>query len=143
MKVIITGIICLILSLSLLFFSFYIAPFLIWKLAYDVPDFISTFISFFEDKYGFTSEVSKFLVWLIFFAPGLIAGYISYFISHHIDRNMYGLYSNVEIQNSPSSSRETKEGLKESAHVGLKIIALMVVIVVIVLLLQMFVRLTA
>ncbi|HAT5055574.1 TPA: hypothetical protein I9781_002953, partial [Legionella pneumophila] len=71
-KLHILGIICLVTSLGLFFFSLYIVPFLIWQLDYDIPDFISNMIAYGEDEYYFSPITSKTLVWLIFFTPSII-----------------------------------------------------------------------
>jgi hypothetical protein len=80
------GIACLVITLGTLLFALYILPFLIWNLSYDVPGFVSELMATFQDYYGFSVRVGKLLVWLVFVIPGLITGYLSYYISHLIDR---------------------------------------------------------
>lgn len=81
----ITGVLCLVLSLGLLLFALYILPFLLWDLSYDVPDFVTNLMAGLQDYYGYSIPTSKFLVWCLFVIPGLITGYISYYISHLLD----------------------------------------------------------
>lgn len=85
-KMFITGVICLVLSLGFLLFSLYILPFLLWNLNYDVPDIVTDITSSLQDDYDYSVAGSKMLVWLIFFIPGMITGFISYYISNRIDR---------------------------------------------------------
>ncbi|HEN5600444.1 TPA: hypothetical protein U6322_002607, partial [Legionella pneumophila] len=101
-KLHILGIICLVTSLGLFFFSLYIVPFLIWQLDYDIPDFISNMIAYGEDEYYFSPITSKTLVWLIFFTPSIIMGYLSYYISNYIDKNY------LEPQEKPLESMQEK-----------------------------------
>lgn len=87
-KIFIIGMICLVLSLGLLLSALYILPFLLWDLAYDVPDFISDSISYFQENYNYSSAGSKLIVWLIFVIPGAITGYLSYYFSHLLDEKI-------------------------------------------------------
>lgn len=85
-KIFILGVVCLVLSLGFLLFSLYIVPFLLWDLAYDVPDMVTNMTSTLQEDYDYSSAGSKLIVWLMFFIPGLIAGCISYYISNRIDK---------------------------------------------------------
>lgn len=85
-KIFIAGVICLVLSLGFLLFSLYILPFLIWDLAYDVPDMVTDITSNLQEDYDYSSAGSKLIVWLVFFIPGVITGVISYYISNLIDK---------------------------------------------------------
>lgn len=85
-KIFIVGVVCLVLSVSFLFFSLYIIPYLIWELHYDVPDFVAAAIVNVQDNYNYSGSTSKFIVWLLFLLPSLVMGLISYFISNRIDK---------------------------------------------------------
>lgn len=143
-KLYVIGIISLISALSLLFFSLFIVPFLIWNLNYDVPDIITALITFFEEHYDFRPGPSKFLTWLIFFVPSIVAGYISYYVSNHIDDQIYKLNnpSTTETQDEKIATEQSHREWLESANLGFKIIGLMIIIVVAILLLQLLVQLT-
>lgn len=138
-KLFITGVICLVLSLSLIFFSLYIAPNLIWDLNYDIPDFIVEQISYFQDNYEFTTAGSKFIVWLFYFILGLITGMISLYISQKIDHIVLHDELHIENDEEQKPAIDVKGELKESAGLGAKIILLMVAIIVVIFLLQEFV----
>lgn len=138
-KMFLFGIICLVISLGLLFFSLYILPYLIWELSYGVPDFILTFLAKFEDDYHYSVATSKTLVWLIFFIPCLVTGLISYFVSRYLDKKMYG--EELGIPPAPEKpAGEVQRQIKESASLGGKILALMICIVVVILLLQFVIQ---
>lgn len=141
-KLYIIGIISLVLSLAFFFFSMYILPFMVWHLNYDVPELILNLVSFFQNKYDYTERASRTLVWLLFFVPCIITGFISYYISNHIDNKILGLAPKSE-EDEGMPAREIKEELKESASLGFKIIFLMILIVCLILLLQLFVQSTA
>lgn len=80
------GLLCLVLSLGLILFALYILPFLLWNLAYDIPSIITEFIAVLEDNYNYDFSTCKIIVWLSFIIPGLIAGYIAYYISNLLDK---------------------------------------------------------
>lgn len=138
-KLYIVGIICLISSLSLFFFSLYIVPFLIWHLNYEVPSIVSVLAANFEQQYNFTEGQANTLVWFIFFIPSLITGYIAYYVSNRIDNQIYKLGGAEQQEKKPTAPQATRE-IRESAGLALKIIFLMVAIVAVILLLQLLLQ---
>ncbi|HAT8180835.1 TPA: hypothetical protein JA361_15640 [Legionella pneumophila] len=142
-KLFVVGIICLIIFLVLFFFSMFIMPFLIWELHYNVPDFVSNMIAYLEDEYYYSSPASKTFVWLTFFIPCLITGYLSYYISRHIDKKNLLKEASIDEEQSKAASSATNEQIKESASLGFKILILMVAIILIIFLLQEFVKFTS
>lgn len=141
-KLYILGIISLILALGLFFFSMYLIPFLVWNLYYDIPDFISQIIMYFENAFLFSTNKSKILTWLIFFIPSLLAGYISNYISNYIDDRILALVKNPEPEEVSEAKEEIQQDVKESFGLASKIIILMILIVVIVFLLHELVKST-
>ena len=79
------GIICLACSLGFLLFALYILPYLIWELDYNVPTLLANIMAILQDSYDYSKASSKIILWLIFFIPGLITGYLSYYISSLLD----------------------------------------------------------
>lgn len=140
-KLFLFGIICMVISLGLLFFSLYILPYFLWELSYNVPDFILDLLAKYQDEYRYTSAGSKTVVWLIFFVPCVITGVISYFVSRHLESKMYGIEEPPQ-EESEKAPGEMQKQIKESASLGGKILGLMIVIVVVILLLQYFVSST-
>jgi hypothetical protein len=139
------GMICLLLSITLFFFSLYILPFLIWHLDYNVPPVLFYMISYLQDTYSFSPVGSKFIAWLMFFIPCMVFGVFSYFISNRIDNQIYHIDNTVyeDVAEKKASSLEMQRKMRESAGIGMKILLLMVIIVVLILLLQFFVQLTS
>lgn len=142
-KIYILGMICLILSLSFLFFSLYIVPFLIWELDYDVPLLVVNLISVLKENYNYSLGASKLIVWLLFFIPGLIAGFISYRTSNYIDNTIYHLNSTADENQDQKRVSEHRQELKDSSSLALKIIGLMILIVAAIFMLELLIQTTA
>lgn len=142
-KLHIIGILCLVTSLSLFFFSLYIVPYLIWQLHYNTPDFIMNMISYGEDELFYSPTTSRLLVWLIFFIPCLITGYASYYISNYIDEKKLHLEKKSEEQSKQELSSQSTGSARDSAMLGFKIILLMVLIIAAIFLLQTLINVTA
>lgn len=146
-KLYIIGLIALLLTLFLFFFSIYILPYLIWSLNYDVPDFVSSMVAYFEDDLRYTPLNSKILTWLIFFVPGFITGYISYYISNNIDNKILGTKKSPEPELTELETRQSKiindTQSRDSYMLAGRIIILMIVIVAVILLLEQLVLLTS
>jgi hypothetical protein len=140
-KLFIFGIICLVISLGLLFFSLYILPYFLFEWSYNIPDFILNLLAKYQDDYHYTLAGSKFVVWMMFFVPCVITGLISYFITRHLESKMYGP-DITPVEEQPQNEGEIQKQIKESASLGGKIIGLMIAIVVVILLLQYFVQST-
>lgn len=131
-KLFIFGIICLSISLSCILYSLYILPFMIWGLSYNVFDIIVDMLAYFEDDFFYSRELSRLIVWLIIFVPGVVAGVITYIISHKIDKVSLGLEPEATETEAELLYREeqTKKELKESAGLSLQILFLMACILV-------------
>ncbi|MBN9231620.1 MAG: hypothetical protein BGO90_08545 [Legionella sp. 40-6] len=134
-KLFLFGMACMVLSLGLFLFSLYLIPFFLWEWAYNIPGFILDMVEKFQEDYGYSPAMSKFLVWLIFLIPSLITGFISYLISHWLDREVYGI-ENPPIYEEPRAPGEIRREIKESASFGGKILGLMIIIVIALFLLQ-------
>lgn len=142
-RIYIIGIICLVIAITFFFFSMYIAPFMIWNLKYDVPELITSLITLFHENYEYSLGVSKIIVWLIFFIPCLITGFVSYYISNYIDNKIYNLDIKTNAEEEKTKiSPDTIRKIKESASIGGKIILLMIAIVFIIFLLHEVIQLT-
>ncbi|USQ12858.1 hypothetical protein J2N86_09085 [Legionella lytica] len=141
-KLFIFGMICLTTSLGLFFFSLYILPYFLFEWSYNIPDFILDLMAKYQDDYQYTSAGSKTVIWLMFFIPCLITGIISYYISRYFDNQMYGPEINPEEEQDKQPG-ELQKQIKESASLGGKILALMIVIVVLIFLLQYVIQSTS
>ncbi|MBI2786043.1 MAG: hypothetical protein HYX60_06965 [Legionella longbeachae] len=141
-KLYILGMICLVLCLGLFFFSFYILPYLIWELDYNVPLVILNLLAVLQEDYNYSVGASKVIVWLIFFLPSLITGIISYFVSNYIDNKLY-VEPPVNENKESLPPKEIGKEVKESVALGFKILGLMIVIIIILFLLQFCAQNTA
>ena len=92
-------------------------------------------LSLFQEKYNYSEESSRTIVWLIFFIPGILAGLISYLVSNYIDNQIYK--AEVKPDDEENFRRiEKKQARRESAVFSLKILGLMILVVFIIFLLQ-------
>lgn len=123
------GIICLLLSLGLIFFGIYILPFLFWDTNYGIPYFVTNFIIYFQEQYKYSSGASKAIVELFFLIPGLIAGLVSFFISNYIDKQVLGERRPFD-ESDESSEGGMRREIQASAGFGFKIFILMILVVV-------------
>lgn len=139
------GLLSLILSLTLLFFSLYILPYLLWSLKYHVPDVVLYLSALFDDTYDYTTPQAHLLTWLVFFIPSIVFGFISYLVSNRIENQIHHVDTPEEEAGAEpeQNSEEFKEEIKESASIGFKIISLMILIVVVIVLLQVFFQFTS
>lgn len=138
-KLYILGMVCLVLSLGFLFFSLFILPYLIWQLNYHVPGFILSLLNMMEESYNYSVGASKLIVWLLFFVPGLVTGYVSYFVTNYIDNTIYHIKTQTE---EDREHKEIGKEIKESAGLGFKILGLMVFFIIIILLVEYLIQST-
>lgn len=129
-KLYLLGIICLLSCLSLLFYSFYLLPFLLWKLNYSVPQLIISSIALLEDNYGFSNGQSRGIIGLILFTLILLTGLVSYYVSNSIDNEIYKSELALPDKETKIHSEEIQKDIKESATIGFEIIFLMILVVV-------------
>ncbi|MBA4697189.1 MAG: hypothetical protein H2069_07370 [Legionella sp.] len=88
-KLFIIGIISLLFSLSLLAFSLYILPYLLWDLFYRVPAFVLNWREGIKNFYEISELGAAWIVFLIFIIPAVFFGYISYLTSNYIDDRIF------------------------------------------------------
>lgn len=142
-KLFIIGIMCLVLCLALLFFSLFILPFLIWGLHYEVPDFITYFISVLEDYHDFSYAGSRWAVGLLFFIPSLISGFIAFYISNKIDNDLLGLTPKKDEIEEEKISIRRRNDLSDSATLAFKILLLILGVIALVVIIQLVIPFTA
>ncbi|TAL60575.1 MAG: hypothetical protein EPN84_09270 [Legionella sp.] len=135
-KLYIIGILSLLGCLSLLLFSLYILPYMVWGDYYDVPEFVVSLIAFFEDL-KYSSASSHFIVWLLFFLPALICGLISYYVSNYIDDELFDIKPETPEKDNYEKQRLKRLERRESANLSLKILGLMFLIFLAIFLIQL------
>ncbi len=122
----IISIISLVAGLSLLIFSLFILPNLIWHLNYNVPSFIYIWSENLKQHYNFTDIGAHTIIFLIFFLPAILATFIAYLTSNSIENELYGLAKPEE--DSPRKN-VMKNSSKETLLVILQILILIVLII--------------
>lgn len=124
------GIVSLLICLSLVFLVLYILPYLIWQLNYDLPEFITTMIAFFEEKYSVTELRSRIYVVILLIIPIVVTGFVSYYVSNFIDDEIYkNELTSDEVIEQKNHSDDVKQEIKESATVGFEIIGLIILVI--------------
>lgn len=124
-KLFVLGLVCLLISLTLLAFGLYILPYLLWNWSYKVPEFVYYWREGFKESYGFGDTGASWLVILIFIIPAIITGYISHFASNYIDNQLHG----INQEKSPKFT-EIKQGVQETLGFGFKILLLIILVLV-------------
>lgn len=122
-KLYVTGMFCLISSLSLLAFSFFILPFLIWSWDYDVPSFILLWQEWFVENYAISPARANALIFLIFFIPAILTGVISGYISNLIDNDIFNIHP-AETEDVP------RRNTREMVGFGLKVFIIMALVII-------------
>lgn len=84
----IIGLISQICSLASLMLACYILPYLIWGLNYDVPEFISHWQTFLQDKFDYTDQAANRAILWTLFGSSIMFGLISYWASHYLDKHI-------------------------------------------------------
>ncbi|MCA0404075.1 MAG: hypothetical protein LCH30_09810 [Proteobacteria bacterium] len=124
-KLFITGLICLLFSLSLCAMGLYVLPYLLFGWNYSVPGFVITFREWLKESYAYSDFGSAMVTFLSFLVPGLICGFISYYASNHIDNQIFGIQPEKK-----ESSVDMKKEVKESLGFGLQLFLLIVLVII-------------
>ena len=129
-KLFIIGIVCLLLSLSLFAYSFYLLPHLLFGWVYDLPGFIFHWREWLKQKYNFSEVGAAWTIFLSFSIPALVCGYISYLTSNKVDNEIYGILpedkETEEERIQPTSAKE--DGLGFGFKLTLAIILVLMLI---------------
>lgn len=129
-KLFIFGMLSLCISLCMLFFAFYIGPHLLFGWRYGVPDFINSWIYIFTYHYNYSESGARFLIFCIFFVPGILLGVVAYIISNRIDEKIYGIErEKMHFEITP----KMKADFKDSASFSLRLLMLLLLVVVVIL----------
>lgn len=136
----IIAMICLVASMALFGFSFYIAPALIWDLHYDIPLFVLSWRETLHLDYEYTERSSALIIFLTFFLPACLAGFLAWYTSNQLENQVY----HIEPEKpDPAIIEERNEHLKESTGLGLKIFLLIGIVLVGTIFVQWFFSATA
>jgi len=121
----ITGIISLVISLTLFAFTAYILPYLIFEWRYDIPEFIAHWHHGLQLKHAFSEAAASWLIFLFFFLLACLSGIVAYYASNHVDNAIYG------IEPEPvEKPEEVRVELTEGTRLVFKIIFLILVVII-------------
>lgn len=81
--------ISLLFTLCLLFFSIFVFPNLILGMVYDVPTFIAYWREWLASTFNWTDNAASKIIFLMFFIPVFIFGYIAYLLSNYIEDQVF------------------------------------------------------
>ena len=87
----IVGILCLVASLAMIAFSLYLLPYLLFGWHYSVPEFVIAWLDQIQTSYNLSVNASEWLIFAVFFIPGLVFALIADVVSNRIDNQIYGI----------------------------------------------------
>ena len=112
----IIGLVSLLSSLILIFFSAFLLPHLLFAWQYNVPEFIFFWRESLTANYGLTFSKSSQYIFLFFFLLAVLFGIVAYIISKRIDDEIY--YNQLPVTITPNkSSQNLKEFSRYFFHV--------------------------
>lgn len=120
----IAGILCLVLSLVLFAFSFYILPYLAFGWHYGVPEFIFVWNITIQESYKLSQTEASWLLFLALLFPAVIFAYIADVLSNRIDTAIHG----PSPQEEEKKLERKKVGSQESRGLVFKIIVIIILI---------------
>jgi hypothetical protein len=126
-KYYIIGIICLIIGLTLLAFSLYIFPYVVFNWHYSVPYIVPIFRNILQVNYNLTMSAAGWLIFLGLFFTAIIMVVIAEILSNKIDGEIHHIY--IEEANS-SQTESVDVGAEESSGLVFKIIMIIVLVFV-------------
>src|SRR3990167_4105001 len=122
------GMLCLIASLSLFAFSFFVFPYLVFGWHYSVPDVVSIFSGTLQTAYDLTSTAAGWLIFLGIFLPAVILAVIADILSNKIDSEIHSVTSSNMETELDKKPKRMKVGEKESKGLFWKIILIVVLV---------------
>lgn len=131
-KLHLTGLIFLVLSMSLFAFSIFILPFLLFDWVYDVPEFILHAREWLHREFGHEYGLASFFIFLFFFLLAVITGSIARKASVGIDQKSDEMkFEEDSVKTKKELKKESfNKEAKESASILSKIIILIVIMIV-------------
>ncbi len=121
----IIGLLSLVASLSLLAFTLYILPYLVFGWRYDAPGFIHLWKELLRVRYHFSPSVASQIIGVPFFLLTLLFAFIANFASNRMDNEIYSTELTIE-----NKEQNTKKSPNESIALVLKILLIIVLVFV-------------
>lgn len=136
-----SGIIALLVSLTLIGFSLYLLPHMLWGMRYNVPTVSTSLPHFFSYEWGFSKSFSAWLGFFCFFIPGLIAGLIAQQIERKLEsEKIRALTGGNSVENQEFLAN--KKSWRDSGMLAMQIFLVMLGIFIIVRVLEWLVSST-
>lgn len=119
------GMIFLVVSLYFFCVGTYLLPYIVFGISYSIPDVIYDRINYVEMAYDFSTKHASWIVLAIIYFVSFLCASVTYFTSHEIDNEIYGVHTtnNPSEQESKEAKRATEE-TKESSTLALKIVVI-------------------
>jgi hypothetical protein len=102
------GMFCLICAMALLMFALYIVPRLLWSLQYDVPAFVTEGQVWFQEEWLWSKGAANWMMFGIFFVPGVLLACISDWVSKRIESQMPELPVKPILEEAHQTSRKNR-----------------------------------
>lgn len=116
------GMIFLVVSLYFFCVGTYLLPYIVFGVSYSIPDVLYDRINYVEMAYNFSTKHASWIVLaIIYFVSFLCAG-VTYFTSHEIDNEIYGVHAVNKVSEKESKNHDET---KESSALALKIVVIM------------------
>lgn len=115
-KLYLSGMFSLIAGLSLLIFSLYLLPHLVWNLSYKVPIFVQHMYYYLHTILRISDTYSQLIIFLTFFISGLILTIYAYFASNKIENKIY--QPELAPEEAPEVEEEKNFWLRFFKHWG-------------------------
>lgn len=139
-KLYIIGILSLLLSLSLLAFSLYILPHLLFGWRYDTPEFLMTLRTWLETSYNFTEVGAARFALTLFFLFTILFGIIAYITSNRVDDE---IYEEELEEGQPTQPITQRKDVSESISFSLKVFFIVMVVILVAILFELALRSTS
>ncbi len=115
--------------MALFAFALYILPGLIWNFGYDIPQFIFDWREALKENYNFTDRGAAAALFLLFFIPALVLGYLSSRLANRMDNKLLnGDQPEVDEQEEMKLASQKKLEVQDSVSFGMKVFMLIVLV---------------
>ena len=122
-KLFILGLVSLILGFSLLIFSLYLAPNILFGWHYSIPEFYMNWSNWMQYTFNYSDEIASKMLLLVFFISSIVLVLIAYVISNIMDKQLQ-VPETVENLKPKKDKKISHEGL----DLGLKLFFIIILV---------------
>ena len=133
----ISGLFCMITSIGLFAFSLFLLPYLFFGWQYSVPNFITDFSAFLQDKHTLSNSAVAWVMCLALDLPAVILFVIADVLSNRIDKEIYGI-SNSSSNRTRTNEQNDADKLKAQEGSGILVVKIGFLILIIFIVAQFF-----